>query len=103
MFPYFLIALGIGSIWAGWVSYKGKEIRFNFDNKIAKSEYPFLFGFLCLLYVLVGLLFLWFGVVSLTSRSSRTPPALPFALSQHLAIPAPLVVSAQARPLSCFR
>ena len=38
----------------------------------------------------------------LTLRSSRTPPALPFALSQLLAIPAPLVASVQAGPLSSF-
>jgi hypothetical protein len=39
----------------------------------------------------------------LTSRSSRTPPALPFVLSQHFAIPAPLVASVQAWPLSFIR
>jgi len=39
----------------------------------------------------------------LTLRSSRTPPALPSALSQHFAIPAPLIASAQAWPLSFFR
>jgi len=41
--------------------------------------------------------------VGLTLRSSRTPPALPFALSQHLAIPASLIVSVQAGPLSFLR
>ncbi|WP_291270924.1 hypothetical protein [Geothrix sp.] len=39
----------------------------------------------------------------LTSRSTRTPPALPFALSQHSAISAPLVASVQAGPVSFFR
>ena len=39
----------------------------------------------------------------LTPRSSRTPPALPFALSLHFAISAPLIVSVQAWPLSFFR
>ena len=39
----------------------------------------------------------------LTLRSSRTPPALPFALSQHFAISAPPIASAQAWPLSYFR
>ena len=38
-----------------------------------------------------------------TLRSSRTPPALPSALSQHFAISAPLVVSVQAWPLSFIR
>ena len=42
-------------------------------------------------------------LISLTLRSSRTPPALPFALSQHLAITAPFIVSVQAWPLSFFR
>ena len=42
-------------------------------------------------------------VVGLTLRSSRTPPALPSALSQLLAIPAPLVASVQAWPLSFIR
>jgi hypothetical protein len=41
--------------------------------------------------------------VVLTSRSSRTPPALPSALSQHFAISAPLIASAQAWPLSFIR
>jgi hypothetical protein len=39
----------------------------------------------------------------LTPRSSRTPPALPSALCQHFAIPAPLVASVQAWPLSFIR
>ena len=39
----------------------------------------------------------------LTLRSSRTPPALPSALSQHFAISAPFIVSVQARPLSFLR
>jgi hypothetical protein len=39
----------------------------------------------------------------LTLRSSRTPPALPSALSQLLAISAPLVASVQAGPLSFIR
>jgi len=39
----------------------------------------------------------------LTLRSSRTPPALPFVLSQHFAISAPLIASVQARPLSFIR
>jgi hypothetical protein len=39
----------------------------------------------------------------LTPRSSRTPPALPSALCQHFAIPAPLMVSVHARPLSFLR
>ena len=39
----------------------------------------------------------------LTLRSSRTPPALSSALSQLFAISAPLIVSAQAWPLSFFR
>jgi hypothetical protein len=34
----------------------------------------------------------------LTPRSTRTPPALPSALSQPLASSAPLIVSAQAGP-----
>jgi hypothetical protein len=40
---------------------------------------------------------------ALTLRSSRTPPALPSALSQHFAVSAPLIVSVQARPLSFIR
>jgi hypothetical protein len=44
-----------------------------------------------------------FNPRGLTLRSSRTPPALPFALSKYFAISAPLIVSVQARPLSCFR
>jgi hypothetical protein len=39
----------------------------------------------------------------LTFRSSRTPPALPSALSQHLAISAPFIASVQAGPLSFIR
>jgi len=39
----------------------------------------------------------------LTSRSSRTPPALPGALFLALAISAPFITSAQAGPLSFFR
>ena len=39
----------------------------------------------------------------LTLRSSRTPPALPFVLSQHFAISAPLIASVQAVPLSFLR
>ena len=38
-----------------------------------------------------------------TLRSSRTPPALPFALSQLLAISAPLIASVQAVPVSFLR
>jgi len=45
----------------------------------------------------------WVAAARLTSRSSRTPPALPSALSQHFAISAPLIVSVQARPLSFNR
>jgi len=40
---------------------------------------------------------------ALTLRSSRTPPALPFALSHHFAISASLIVSVQAWPLSFIR
>jgi hypothetical protein len=40
---------------------------------------------------------------NLTLRSSRTPPALPSALSQHFAILAPLIVSVQAGPVSFIR
>jgi len=43
------------------------------------------------------------SVVGLTLRSSRTTPALPFALSHHFAISAPLVISVQVRPLSFIR
>jgi len=39
----------------------------------------------------------------LTPRSSRTPPALSSALSQHFAISAPLIASVQAGPLSFIR
>ena len=39
----------------------------------------------------------------LTFRSTRTPPALPPALSQLLAIPAPLIASVQAGPVSFLR
>jgi len=39
----------------------------------------------------------------LTLRSTRTPPALPSALSQHSAISAPFVVSVQAGPVSFLR
>jgi hypothetical protein len=42
-------------------------------------------------------------MIALTLRSTRTPPALPSALSQLLAIPASFIVSVQARPVSCFR
>ena len=40
---------------------------------------------------------------ALTLRSTRTPPALPFALSQLLAISASLVISGQAVPVSFIR
>ena len=40
---------------------------------------------------------------ALTLRSTRTPPALPSVLSQHLAISAPLVASVQAGPVSFIR
>ena len=45
---------------------------------------------------------IWYRLHSsrLTLRSSRTPPALPSALSHHLAISAPLIASVQAWPLS---
>jgi hypothetical protein len=39
----------------------------------------------------------------LTLRSSRTPPALPSALSQQFAISASFIASVQARPLSLIR
>ena len=39
----------------------------------------------------------------LTLRSSRTPPAFPPALSQHLATSAPPIASVQAWPVSFFR
>jgi hypothetical protein len=39
----------------------------------------------------------------LTPRSTRTPPALPSALSQHLASPALFSALAQAGPVSFFR
>jgi hypothetical protein len=39
----------------------------------------------------------------LTLRSTRTPPALPFALSQQLASSASFIVSVQARPVSFIR
>ena len=39
----------------------------------------------------------------LTLRSSRTPPALPSALSQHFAISAPFSAPVQAWPLSFIR
>ena len=39
----------------------------------------------------------------LTISSTRTPPALPFALSQHFASSAPFIASTQAGPVSCFR
>ena len=42
-------------------------------------------------------------LIGLTLSSSRTPPAFPSALSQHFAIPAPLIVSVQAWPLSFLR
>jgi len=42
-------------------------------------------------------------LAALTLRSSRTPPALPSVLSQHLAISAPFIVSVQAWPLSFIR
>jgi antitoxin component of RelBE/YafQ-DinJ toxin-antitoxin module len=41
--------------------------------------------------------------IRLTLRSSRTPPALPFALFQLLAISASLIASVQAWPLSFIR
>ena len=40
---------------------------------------------------------------ALTLRSTRTPPALPSALSQYSASPAPLVASVQAGPVSFIR
>ena len=43
------------------------------------------------------------SVAGLTLRSSRTPPALSSALSQHLAISASFIVSVQAGPVSFFR
>jgi hypothetical protein len=39
----------------------------------------------------------------LTLSSTRTPPALPFALSQHLASSALLSASVQAGPVSILR
>jgi hypothetical protein len=39
----------------------------------------------------------------LTPSSTRTPPALPFALSQLLAISAPLVATVQAPPVNSIR
>ena len=41
--------------------------------------------------------------LGLTLRSTRTPPALPSVLSQHLASSAPLIVSVEAWPVSFFR
>jgi hypothetical protein len=41
--------------------------------------------------------------VGLTLSSTRTPPALPSALSQLLAFSAPLCASAQAGPVSFIR
>jgi len=38
-------------------------------------------------------------MAGLTFRSTRTPPALPSALSQHFAIPAPFSASVQAGPV----
>jgi len=43
------------------------------------------------------------GLGGLTFRSTRTPPALPFALSQHFASSASFIVSVQAGPVSSFR
>jgi hypothetical protein len=42
-------------------------------------------------------------MIALTLRSTRTPPALPSALSQLLASSAPLIVSVQAGPVSFIR
>ncbi len=41
--------------------------------------------------------------IALTPSSTRTPPALPPALSQHPAFSAPLSASVQAGPVSFFR
>jgi hypothetical protein len=41
--------------------------------------------------------------IGLTLRSTRTPPALPSALSQLLTSSAPLSALAQAGPVSFFR
>jgi hypothetical protein len=38
--------------------------------------------------------------LGLTLSSTRTPPALPFALSQHFAIPASFIALVQAGPVS---
>ena len=42
-------------------------------------------------------------MAALTLRCTRTPPALPFVLSQHLATSASLSASAQAVPVSFIR
>jgi len=70
---------------------------------------PVVLAFICLSWFLFHQ---YFGAPStqppsqvnrLTSRSSRTPPALPSALSQHFAISASFVASVQAGPLSFIR
>ena len=43
------------------------------------------------------------SAAGLTLRSSRTPPALPSALSQYFANSASFIVPVQAWPLSFFR
>jgi hypothetical protein len=62
-----------------------------------------------LLVLLIALVWWWYapkdamGRPSLTPRSTRTPPALPFALSQLLASSASFSASVQAGPVSFIR
>jgi hypothetical protein len=66
-----------------------------------------LLGWFC---IAVSVFFLWFSAIpklfpaiGLTLSSTRTPPALPSALSQLPASSAPLSASAQAGPVSFIR
>jgi hypothetical protein len=102
MITVLFLALGTGCIWVGWSSFRENEIPLKFDNKITRAENPLLFATLCLVFLLVGCLFL-LGAVGLTLRSTRTPPALSSALSLRYASSAPFIASAQAGPVSFIR
>ena len=77
------------------------------DRRKNPTWFWFNFAFIATAAIIVWVLLSWALLRAfapgLTSRSSRTPPALPSALSQHLAISAPLIASVQAWPLSFIR
>ena len=68
----------------------------------ALMNQPFAWS-LALAWALIIPLPISLGLNRLTSRSSRTPPALPGVLFLGFAISAPLIASVQAGPLSFLR